>query len=225
MTRFGGTANTGQTITYPRAAVSTIPKLRLKSTDTLFGEMTFTALDLPSVQPNTAGAWQVLSDAVFADTSFDETAIITDSYTASFGNAPYNAIGSMSGFEVEVAMETERIIADDFGLTDMILKSLTATAKFTPSNLTEAQVYALLANQGSGYVFPGQSIARGNTNLVIAGSGNGARTLTVTLNNAGPKQAGFIYSSTKHRFDAVEFTTRRTWTSGAANPLFTLSVV
>lgn len=224
ITRFGGTANTGQTITYPRAAVSSLPKLRLKSNDTLFDQMTFTALGVPTVQPSTAGAWQAISDAVFADTSFDESAIITDTYAASFGSAPYNAMGSLSGFEVEVAMETERIIADDFGLVDLVLKSMTATAKFTPSNLTEAQVYALLANQGTGYIYPGQSITKGNTNLVISGSGNGARTLTVTLNNAGPKQAGFVYSSTRHRLDEVEFTTRRTWTSGVANPLFTIAV-
>ncbi len=225
MTRFGGAANTGQIITYPRAAVSALPKLQLKSTDTLFGEMTFTALGVPNVQPNSANAWQGIVDSVFNDNSFDETAILTDTYTASYGNAPYNAMGSMGGFEVELAMETERIIADDFGLVDLILKSLTATAKFAPSNLTEPQVYALLSNQGANYINPGQSLSKSNTNLIITGSGNGSRTLTVTLNNAGPKQAALAYNSTKHRFDAVEFTTRRTWTSGAANPLFTLAVV
>src|SRR5882724_5746539 len=223
-TKFGGASNTGQTITYPRAAVSKLPQLRLKPTDTLFGEMTFSCLGVPTVQPTGATAWQAIADAAFADTTFDETAIITDTYSAAFGSSPYNVIGSMAGFEIDITMAVENILADDFGIVDMMLTSLTATAKFAPSNLTEAQLYTLLANQNSGYVQPGQSLAKNNTNLVITGSGNGAKTLTVTINNAGPKQAGFMYSAGKHRFDAIEFTSKRTWTSGAANALFTLGL-
>ena len=223
-TKFGGASNTGQTITYPRAALSRLPKLRLKPTDTLFGEMTFSCLGDPTVQPTTATAWQAIADAAFADTTFDETTIISDTYSAAYGSSPYNTMGSMAGFEIELAMATETITADDFGTVDMILKSLTATAKFAPSNLTEAQLYTLLANQGTGYVRPGQSLANNNTDLVIAGSGNAAHTLTVTIKNAGPKQAGFMYATNKHRFDAVEFTSKRTWTSGTANALWTLAL-
>jgi hypothetical protein len=223
-TKFGGASNTGQTITYPRAALSKQPQLRLKPTDTLFGEMAFTCLGVPTVQPTGASAWQTIADAAFADTTYDETAIITDTYSAAYGSSPYNSIGSMAGFEIDLALATENIIADDYGLVDIILKSLTASAKFAPSNLTEAQLYTLLANQGSGYVYPGQSLSKNNTNLVIAGSGNAAHTLTVTINNAGPKDAGFMYSTNKHRFNAVQFTSKRTWTSGVANPLFVLAL-
>ncbi|MDB6022615.1 MAG: hypothetical protein JWQ04_2472 [Pedosphaera sp.] len=223
-TKFGGASNTGQTITYPRAALSKLPQLRLKTTDTLFGDMTFTCLGVPTVQPTGASAWQAIADAAFADASFDETAIITDSYSAAFGSSPYNTMGSMAGFVVDIVAGLETITADDFGIVDMILKSLTATAKFAPSNLTEAQLYTLLANQGSGYVYPGQSLAKNNTDLIIAGSGNAAHTLTVTIKNAGPKQAGFLYSTGKHRHEAIEFTSKRTWTGGAANALWTLAL-
>ena len=185
---------------------------------------TFTCLGAPNVQPTNAPAWQAIADAAFGDASFDETAIITDTYTASYGASPYNVMGSMAGFEVDFVAGLETITADDFGIVDIILKSLTATAKFAPSNLTEAQMYTLLANQGGSYVFPGQSLSKNNTNLVITGSGNAAHTLTVTINNAGPKQAGFVYSASKHRFDAIEFTTKRTWTGGIANPLFALAL-
>ena len=133
-------------------------------------------------------------------------------------------MGAMGGFEVELGMATETIEADDFGHVDMILKSLTAMARFAPSNLTQAQVAALLNYQGSGCVFPGQSLSKSNTNLVIAGSGNNGLTLTVTIANAGPKGVGFMYASGKHRLGAIEFTSKRTWTSGAANPLWTIAV-
>ena len=224
VTKFGGASNTGQTITYPRAALSKLPQLRLHPLRTLFGDITFSCLGDPTVQPNTATAWQTIADAAFGDTSFDETQLITDIYTAAYGAAPYNAMGSMAGFEVDIAMATENILADDFGIVDMILKELTATAKFAPSNLTQAQVSTLMNAQGTNYIFPGQSLAKANTDLVIAGSGNGAHTLTVTIKNAGPKDAGFMYSTKDHRHGAVGFTSKRTWTAGAANALFTLSV-
>jgi hypothetical protein len=224
VTRFGGTSNLGQTITYPRGAMSKFPQLRLKPTDTLFGDLTFTCLSDPTVQPNTAAAWNTVASATFADVSFDETQIITDSYSAAYGSTPYNAMGSMAGFEIDISMETSQIPADDYGIVDIILKGLTATAKFAPSNLTETQVYTLLGLQGTGYIFPGQSLSKAGTPLVITGSGNGAHTLTATINSAGPKQAGFMYSTDKHRHEAVEFTSKRTWTSGVGNALWTLAV-
>ncbi|GEM_PF-1905727 len=223
-TKFGGTGNLGQTITFPKAGVSKLPQLRLKPTDTLFGDMAFTCIGDATVQPNTASAWATLASTTFADTTFDETMIVTDSYSAAFGAAPYNSMGSMAGFEMDIALETAQIAADDYGIADIILKGLTATAKFAPSNLTETQVQTLLAAQGSGYVFPGQSLAKTATDLVITGSGNGAKTLTATIHNAGPKEAGFMYNIDKHRLDAIGFTSKRTWTAGAANPLFSFTV-
>src|SRR5580692_10815294 len=101
-TKFGGASNTGQTITYPRAALTKLPQLRLKTTDTLFGEMTFSCLGVPSVQPTGASAWQAIADAAFADSSYDETTIITDTYSAAYGSSPYNAMGSMAGFEIDL---------------------------------------------------------------------------------------------------------------------------
>jgi hypothetical protein len=224
VTKFGGTNNAGQTITYPRAAVTKFPQLRLKATDTLLGDMEFSCLGDPTVQPNTSGAWETIASATFADPTFDEAQIITDIYTAAYGSSPYNVIGSMAGFEIDLAMAVNQITADDFGIVDMTLKELTATAKFAPSNLTQAQVATLLNYQGSGYIFPGQSLSKNNTDLVIIGSGNGAHTLTATIKNAGPKQATFMYDAAKHRFDAIEFTSKRTWTSGAANALWNFSV-
>jgi hypothetical protein len=224
VTKFGGANNAGQTITYPRAALTRLPALRLRATDTLFGEMSFTCLGDPTVQPNGANAWETIADAAFADASFNETQIVTDIYTAAYGGSPYNAMGSMGGFEVNFGLAAEAIDADDFGHVDLMLKSLTATARFAPSNLTQAQVAALLSYQDTGYIFPGQSPAKAGTDLVIAGSGRGARMLSVTIHQAGPKQGGFRYATGKHRLGTLGFMSRRTWTNGAANPLWTITV-
>src|SRR3974390_942879 len=66
VTKFGGAGSAGQTITYPRAAVTKLPQLRLKPTDTLFGEMAFTCLGDPTVQSNSTNAWETIADAAFA---------------------------------------------------------------------------------------------------------------------------------------------------------------
>jgi len=105
-----------------------------------------------------ATAWQAIADSTFADATFDETKIVTDIYTARTARAVQRDWFD-GGFEVDIAMATDIITADDFGVVDMILKSLTATAKFAPGNLTQAQVSALLNAQDTGYVFPGQSLS------------------------------------------------------------------
>ena len=223
VTKFGGTSNLGQTITYPRAAMTKLSQMKLHATETWLGEHTFTCLGDPTVQPNTSGAWETIASATFADTSFDETKIVTDIYSAAWGSSPYNAMGSMAGWEIDIAAGFNTITADDYGIVDMILKELTATARFVPSNLTQANASALLSFQGAGYIFPGQSLAKSNTDLVIAGSGNNGVTLTATIKNAGPKDGGFMYDTKNHRLTAVSFTSKRTWTAGAANALFTLA--
>jgi len=223
-TKFGGGSNTGQTITFPKSAVSKTPPLRLHSQDTLFGDMAFTCLGVPTVQQNVATAWSVLVDNAFADATFDETKIVTDIYQAAYGSSPYNAMGSMNGFEMDLGIETENIYADDFGLAEIILKSLIATCRFTPSSLTEAQYRTLLAAQDSTFVFPGQSLSKSNTNFVVAGTGNNGLTLTATIINAGPKQGQTMYSTGKHRLGPLEFTSKRTWTGGTPNALFTLAI-
>ena len=223
-TRYGGTSNTGQTITYPRAALTKAPVLNLGPGTTALGDITFTCLGDPTVAATGATAWETIADNAFADTNFNETIILTDIYTATYGTSPYAAMGSMAGFEVTIAYQTENIMADDFGIADIVLKGITATAKFAPSSLTEAQVWTLLNAQGTNVVQPGMSLSKSNTNLVIAGTGNAAKTLSVTINNAGPKQAGFMYDVAKHRHDAIEFSSKRTWTTGAANALFSFTV-
>ena len=123
-------------------------------------------------------------------------------------------------------MAVNTITADDFGIVDLTLKELTATAKVRAQhNLTQPQVATLLAYQGAGYVQPGQSLSLLNTNLVITGSGNGAHFLTATILNAGPTAgAPSCMTPRNTASDAVEFTSKRTWTSGAANALWALTV-
>jgi len=94
-----------------------------------------------------------------------------------------------------------------------------ASAKFAPANLNETQLDTLLAVQGSSAILPGMSLANAGTDLVITST-----PLNVTLKNAGPKDAEYIYTVGQHRFQGVTFMNKHTFTAGAANPLWSFTV-
>ena len=118
---------------------SPLPGLRLKTDRHPFGDITFTCLGKGAVQPTTAGSFNAIAAAAFADTTFDGDSIKTARYQVAWGGAPYDAMGSKAGFEIDIAMDLQSVEVDDFGVVDMVLKSMVATAKFAPS-LTEDQV-------------------------------------------------------------------------------------
>lgn len=211
----------GVTITYARAAITKVPTLRLKPTDTLFGDMAFTCLGKSTVQPTDAGYFNALATAAFADATFDAETIKTARYTAAWGaTAPYDVMGSKEGFELEVGLDLVPISVDDFGIVDMTLKSLSGMARFAPTSLTEAQVAALLAYQDTGAILPGQSMAKANQDLVIASD-----VFSATLHKCGPVDMDSTFASGEHRHGVINWVAKRTWTTGVANPLWTLDVL
>ena len=210
----------GQTITYARAAITKLPGLRLKPTDTLFGDITFTCLGKGAVQPTTAGSFNAIAAAAFADTTFDGDSIKTARYRVAWGGAPYDAMGSKAGFEIDIAMDLQSVEVDDFGVVDMVLKSMVATAKFAPSSLTEDQVNTLLGIQDADVVLPGQSLTKANRDLVISSD-----VFSATLYKAGPVDGESTFGVGEHRHGDITWVSRRSWTAGAANPLWLFDVL
>ena len=224
-TQFGGASNTGQTITYVRGGMTKLPTINLGSQKTLYGDIEFTCIGNPVTAALTSGAWQAIADSAFADTTYDDSQIITDIYTAGWGSSPYAAIGSHNGFEIDVPLKINEIRSDDYGITDLIIDSLSpATCKFAPSSLTEAQLWTMLNAQGSSVIQPGMSLGNAAQALTIGGTGNGAHTLAVSIANAGPKSAGFTYDKKNNRIQEIMFTSRRTWTAGVPNANITFTV-
>lgn len=211
----------GRTITWSRGAVSKFPKLNLKPNSTLYGDMEMTCIGKATTQRSDVAFWKVITAVGFADITFDETAIITDIYIAAFGGAPYNSMGALEGFEIDFAMSVKVIPALDVGIADIILSSLSATARWRPDNLTELQIDTLLNHSGANALYPGESFAKAGTNLVI--TGQGAAPKTFTLQTAGPKDITWNYGTGEHLHDVLEFTTRRKWTAGVAQPLITIA--
>jgi hypothetical protein len=210
----------GQAYTFARAAMIKMPTLKLSATDTMFGEMTFLCILKSATDFVTAGALLGIASSAFSNTTFDESKITTPGYTAAYGSAPYATMESLDGFTVEIGMDITRDYVDRFGIVGARLKSLSATAKFTPIGLTEAQWATLVALDGANVVIPGQSVAKSDTDLVITGGSSPA--VSITLHKAGILNSGLAFGDAP-RLQELEFVCKRTWSSGTADPLFTFT--
>jgi len=208
----------GEKITYNAGAITKMPTLNLGVARGLFGDMEFTCLGKVSTEQTDAAYFKTVATLAFSDATFDETKLLTSRYTAAYGATPYDAMESKEGFEVELAMTTRPQPVDNYGVVNMILTSLTATARFTPAGLTEAQIDTLLAHQGASAILPGDSLAKAGTDLVISGTG-----VSVTVHKAGPKQGELHYDSEADRLGQLEFSSQRSWTEGVADALWTVA--
>ena len=191
-------------------------------TGTLFEAMDWLAMGNVTSQP-TSAAFLRTGGAFVADTSYDETKIISDIYSAALGAraTPYNAMGSMAGFKLTFTQEVTMVPAGDVGWADAILKDIGLTASFVPSNLTETQVDALLAIQNTTATLPGQEYAKGvagtKEDLVITGTQIG---WVFTGKFMGAKKQARQYMVGQHRHKEIEFANGPTYTTGVRNPYF-----
>jgi hypothetical protein len=217
------TINDGATITWARGAITKYaPMLLSASGGTIYkGDMTFSCLMASTFTPTTAGAWKTITASAFADTTFDQTKVRMSQYVAAWGvTAPYSAMISEDGFSFEPTISCSNINVDNYGVIDMVLKSVICTSKFKPANLTEAQIDTLIELQGASAWLPGQAIGDGGNDLVIAGA-----HLTATMKMAGAVDYDLMYATGKLRAGEVAFGSATTFTDGAPNPIFTFAVV
>lgn len=211
----------GDKFTWHRVGITAIPQLRLRPTETLLGPVTWTAIGKAATQPTDAAYFRTLASQSFADTSFDESEILTARYQAAYGaSTPYDAMSSLNGFTVDFTLGTTPINADDFGIVDIIASSVMAKASFAPANLTQAQVDTLCRLQNTGAMLPGESFAKEGNTLVIASD-----VFQITLSKCGPKMGGQKFAVGSHRHDVIEWATKRTWTAGVKNALWTAEVL
>jgi hypothetical protein len=216
------TMNDGAQITWQRGAISKYAPILLSAAHgTIYkGEMTFSCLMGSDFEPTSASAWKAITSEAFGDTSFEASTVRMGQYTAAWGTAaPYNSMISEDGFLLRPSITTENILVDNYGVIDMALKSVTGTAQFKPANLTESQVDALIALQGSGAMLTGQAIGDGGNDLVMS-----SNLLTATLKMAGAVDYELMYATGKLRTGEVAFGAATTFSSGVPEPVFTFAV-
>lgn len=106
----------------------------------------------------------------------------------------------------------------NWGNVNAILTSLTIGCRFTPVGIDEDDLWEALGLQDAGAIVPGESLTKADEDLVIAAGG-----VSFTLHSAGPKSGVTRYGLEPLRLGEVAFVTRRTFTAGVADPLFTVA--
>ena len=216
--------------TWAKTAKVKSPSLHCGPGKTAFGSMEFEAIGDPAIQPLTAAHLKTAEEAAGTlSTGFEESTITSDIYKAAYGSSPYDAMGSMDGFDITFGLMPKKIAAGDVGYADIILGGVSIEASFAPSNLTETQVDGLLKLDGAEALLPGQEFARGAAatpgtakDLVITGTQLAA---VFTIKAVGAKEAGYTYQLGEHRLKAIKFVNSRRWTTGAETALFAHSGV
>ena len=208
---------------FNKSGLSKPPGLFAGPTGTVFEALEYLAIGNVAVQPTNAAFLKTIVGTFVPDTSFDDSKIITDIYKAALGarNAPYNGMGSMTGFKFNFSHEVHMEPAADTGWADVILKDVGAGASFVPSNLTEAEVDALLGVQDATATLPGQEYAKGvagvKEDLAVTGTQVG---WVFKLKKAGAKKQARQYVVGGHRHKELEFVNGPTYTTGVRDPYF-----
>lgn len=196
--------------------ISALPTFTLSPRTTAIGEMTLTCLGDPTKDATDAAAWNAITTAALSDATFDETKILTPQYLAEWGE-DFVDLESIDGFTFVPALSLSPKRLANYGVVNYLLSDLIVTCRFSPGNLTEAEIWELLALQDTGAKQIGQSLSTAN-DLVITGGG-----VTFTLPKAGPTSAVTQYGLEPLRQGEVAFVNRKTWTTGVLQAPFSIA--
>lgn len=208
----------GNKITFNgRAGISRMPNLKLCALATVWdGDMEFTVLGDSAVEPTTAAYWQTIA-ATTADTSFDETQIISPRYTAAWGVTYTGIEPDENGFVIEPQQENKELVSANDGVSDVILAGVGVRCRFRPLSLSETEMAAMIALQGATARLPGAIVGQTDS-LVITGTG-----LAVTLPRMGPTDAGLHYAVGEWRQGEVVFENKIGFTVGVPSALWSFA--
>ena len=208
--------------TLVNAAVTKCPPLVFSAAKSLFGAVEFTGIRKNDSAWSVANSLlNVTGTGTFADAGFTGPALIkTQPYALTLGAVTgFVAQDCEDGFQFETNLKIKMFQTDRLGTIDGWFQSLEAMVKFKPLTTTLANAMAALLVQDTGAV-RGRSLSSNGAQLTIVGDD----TVTyLTIPNASLKGAGFRFGSTVLRNGEYAFVANRTFTGGAANPLYTLA--
>jgi len=215
----------GKVSTWQAGAVTKQPVLRLSTQRTCWGPMEISCINANSTDLTSGSGQNVISSVAFSDTSFNSSLVTSTPYLAALGSlsAPFNAIYTEDGFEIEQQATTVPQHIDNYGTINWRITEVAATVKFIPANCDIADLHTLFQLQGANAVLPGQDVASLNNNLVITG-GVTPTALTVTLNSVGPEKTTERYSLTELRAGEVILYAKKTVSAGVLSSLLTVAI-
>ena len=212
-----------QVLTFKNVAITRMPTLRLTASETIFGEVEFTAIRSDMT------TWEVADSIVGAGVyaaprhaAFDPADHMVQPWTSAWGASPWDSFETETGWTITPGMDLSEQRVDNAGLVDLCVRALSVTAQATPIDvgLNEAAVLAKLGHAGSGRV-RGQSLGALGADLVLTSADGGSG---VTLDKAALVDAQFGWGAETKRIGQCTWRATRTFTAGVANPLLIVTV-
>lgn len=177
----------------------------------IFNTLTFTAVVKNNTAPGTANAYFTeATEAYPGDNNFSRAAVITPALSCSWGNtSPLDAFHVKEGLDIAFALSLDPELIDGLGTVDMKFMDCIVNARGIPVGLTAAQLYAAAdLDQAMG-------AQRTENDLVLSGSG-----FHFTAYSAQMEDPNTGFSASRLVSGQAMWTTNRSLTAGALNPIF-----
>lgn len=204
----------GRKYVFVNAQVTSSPETSVKVGETLFKEVTFTALIGKGKKPEDADAYYTLSTGQVypGDAALSKAAILTKHPTMSWGDsAPWDEFATVDGVQVKQTAKLEPVKMNGFGTVGMRLADLQVTAQFQPAGAFSMS--DILTATGANTALGSSSTTN---DLVISYSG-----LYIALTAATIRQAVFKFGTAEadNLIQGLEARATRTFAAGAPVPL------
>lgn len=206
----------GRTVTVHAAALTKMPPIMLAVNKTIMGSCQFTGICKDNTDPSGAAAYYTEASGGYpGDSGFDPADILTKHCTAAWGAGAWASFLTEGGWNIDFKLSLSPQNVDGLGTVDMTFQELEVTAKAIPVGPTASDVLAAVSPAQA----LGTSISTG-TDLVISGADAGDPVVTLTA--AAIVDAGLAFGNTVKRISETSWIATRTFTTGVANPLFTV---
>ncbi len=188
-------AKSGTKVVWGNSALTTMPELALGANKTVFGPCEITHLLKNNTERSAANSLVgPISEAVFADPGFDESAIKMVRYVGNWGDLA--DLQAKDGWTISFDLQLEPEVSADYGTIDFTLKLVRVTAKCRPYGLGEEAILSNLSLDAEIGALPSNS-----SDLTIVGAGG----LTVVLKNASLVEGPLVYKDTELRAGELLF--------------------
>jgi hypothetical protein len=201
------------TYTIRNAAVTQMPSLRLTANNTAFGSVQFTGLLDLGGDPSSLGDYYSVGAGASIGAAFDPTKLVTAPYTATLGALNFN---SEAGFDVAFELGLTPIVVDGIGTVDMTMQNLGCTITCIPVGVAENSFDTYF-----GSLDAGEDLASVALDISTATTGGlNFDALAVQVIDLQKR-----FSPTENRLGQLSLACKRTFTTGAPEPLFTIAAV
>jgi hypothetical protein len=216
----------GITRRFKAVGIKKPPTVTFSSRKSLFGEVTFGAVVADGEEVGTEGNVTDLLSESFTEVaaSSDTSLWIARAALSSWGvDAPFVDMTTDEGVVFSIDYTTKERETDLGGMVDEILTDIKVSAKFTPSNLTQADFATLFPMDGSAAV-PGYNEAT-RAKIFTTTHSPSSNGMQCKLFSAVPEAGAQRWGREVSRYGEITFTALQSVDgSGLANPLYQFSI-